>query len=87
MDVKILFMPSIISDLLMLVGVLKTCQALTWSINNLLSLYYHRETYKKPTELRYHLILQENKNLKQRIETLEKENTEVFSSIINKFNN
>lgn len=86
MDVKILFMPSVITDLLIIVGVLKTCQALTWGINNLLSLYYHKETYKNPTELRYYLILQENKNLKQRIETLEKENTEVVTSIINKFN-
>lgn len=85
MDVKILFMPLFIQDFFMFVGILWTCQAVLWIIQNLLSLYYHKESYKNPKDLRYFLILEENKKLKTQLQKLEDENNQIISSIINKF--
>jgi hypothetical protein len=86
MDVKILFMPNYIYDTLMIIGLLYVSNFVVWLIQNLLSLYYHKESYKNPKELRYFLILEENKKLKQKIESLEEENSQIVSSIISKLN-
>ena len=86
MDVKILFMPTYVYDTLMIIGLMYVCNFIVWLLQNLLSLYYHKETYKNPKELRYYLILEENKKLKQKIQTLEEENSEIISSIISKLN-
>lgn len=86
MDVKLFSMPSIVSDFLLIIGILCVCHAALWVLQNVLSLYYHKESYKNPKELRYFLILEENKKLKQKIETLEEENAQIVSSIINKLN-
>jgi len=86
MDVKILQMPSYIYDTLMIIGLLCISNFIVWLIQNFLSLYYHKESYKNPKELRYFLILEENKKLKQKIQSLEEENAEIVSSIISKLN-
>ena len=86
MDVRLISMPSVVSDILLIIGLLWVCHAALWFLQNMLSLYYHKEPYKNPEELRYFLILEENKKLNQKIETLEEENAQIISSIINKLN-
>ena len=79
MDIKILFMPTYIYDLLMVIGLFFVCNLLFWLMQNLISLYYHKESYKNPKELRYFLLLEENKKLKEKIQTLEEENSQIIS--------
>ena len=86
MDIKILFMKTYIYDALMVIGLFNISNLILWILQNIISLYYHKETYKNPKELRYFLVLEENKKLKQKIEKLEEENSEIISSIINKLN-
>jgi hypothetical protein len=86
MDVKIFFMKTYIYDALMVIGLFYVCNLILWIFQNIISLYYHKESYKNPKELRYFLVLEENKKLKQKIQKLEEENSEIISSIINKLN-
>jgi len=86
MDIKIIFMKTYIYDALMVIGLFNISNLILWILQNIISLYYHKETYKNPKELRYFLVLEENKKLKQKIEKLEEENSEIISSIINKLN-
>ena len=58
-----------------------------WVLQNLVSLYYHKETYKNPKDLRYFLLLEENKRLNQKISLLEQENNEIMSNIIKQLHN
>lgn len=86
MDIKILFMPLYVYDSLMIIGLITVCNFCIWLIQNFTSRYYHKEPYRNPKELRYFLLLEENKKLKNKIEQLEEENSEIVSSIISKFN-
>ena len=86
MDLKVLFLSAHLYDFFMLVGIFSFCRLLLFIINNLLSLYYHKETYKSPKELRYFLLKEQNIELKKQLSQLQSENEEIVSSILNKLN-
>jgi len=67
------------------IGLLWFCKLVLWFFNNINSLYYHKESYKDPKDLRYFLLREENAILKKRIETLEEENNAITNSIIENF--
>ena len=67
------------------IGLLWFCKLILWILNNVNSLYYHKESYKDPKELRYFLLKQENENLKKRISILEEENHNITNAIIDNF--
>jgi hypothetical protein len=67
------------------IGLLWFCKLILWIFNNINSWYYHRESYKDPKELRYFLLKEENRLLKERIAILEEENHNITNSIIENF--
>ncbi len=66
-------------------GLLWFSKLILWLLNNLNSLYYHKESYKDPKELRYFLLKEENDSLKKRISLLEQENHNITNAIIENF--
>jgi hypothetical protein len=85
--VKIYYIPYWFADLLTVMGLFMLFYITYWALQNLVSLYYHKETYKNPKDLRYFLLLEENKRLNQKNSLLEQENNEIMSNIIKQLNN
>tara|TARA_E500000331_G_C17095969_1_gene643216 strand:+ start:466 stop:726 length:261 start_codon:yes stop_codon:yes gene_type:complete len=83
---KFFYIPLWFADIIALMGVLWLCKGILWLLQNILSLYYHKETYKNPTELRYFLLRQENMKLKAELSKVQQENDEIVSSIISQIN-
>ena len=83
---KFFYIPLWFADIIALIGVLWLCKGIIWLLQNIVSLYYHKETYKNPTELRYFLLQQENAKLKAELSKIQQENDEIVSSIINQIN-
>ena len=78
-------LPLDINSIFFYIGLLWFCKLILLLINNISSWYYHRESYKDPKELRYFLLKEENKALKERIAFLEEENHNITNSIIENF--
>ena len=84
---KFYYIPYWFADLLTILGLFTLFYIMYWVLQNLVSLYYHKETYKNPKDLRYFLLLEENKRLNQKISLLEQENNEIMSNIIKQLHN
>ena len=75
--------PSVIITIIYLIGLLTT----SYYCTKLIKTFCYRVKFgvwpKNAQEYKYFLLLEENNNLKKRLEDLEKENSEIFNSIMN----
>jgi hypothetical protein len=80
------YIPKVIIGVLMFTGAGFLIHYLMYLSKLFTYKYIYKKPYMTPEQLKYFIMLEENKKLKQKISLLEEENEKIFSSLINKLN-
>lgn len=80
------YLPKIIISILIFFGAAVLINYFMYLLKILTYKYVYKKPYMTPEQLKYYIILEENKKLNKKISLLEEENEKIFSSLINKLN-
>lgn len=76
------FLPAWLVSILAFIGVSVLSQALLYMMRMVVNYIVFKEPYRSDKEMKYFLLLEENKNLKQKLSDLEEQNDQITRSII-----
>jgi hypothetical protein len=76
------FLPAWLVSILAFIGVSVLSQALLYMMRMAVNYIVFKEPYRSDKEMKYFLLLEENKNLKQKLSDLEEQNDQITRSII-----
>lgn len=76
------FLPAWLVSILAFIGVSVLSQALLYMMRMVVNYVVFKEPYRSDKEMKYFLLLEENKNLKQKLSDLEEQNDQITRSII-----
>lgn len=76
------FLPAWLVSILAFIGVSVLSQALLYLMRMAVNYIVFKEPYRSDKEMRYFLLLEENKKLKEKLSDLEEQNEQITRSII-----
>lgn len=83
---RLFYVPDYITATVIFFGLITLTYFLINSFRFLIYRYVYKKPYMTPEQLKYFILLEENKKLQQKITSLEDENEKIFNSLINKIN-
>ena len=86
MDFNFYYLPKLFVSFLTFLGLILIVKILNYIFLNIKSYILFKQPYRNVLEHRFFVLQEENKALKQKIASLEEENSQIISSILAKIN-